>query len=119
MSEHVSWMFDLTVNAGKEAELQSLMAEMVAATQADEPGALDYEWHFSEDGTRLHLFERYVDSEATMVHLGNFGAKFMARFMGCVTPAGMVVYGAPSDAVRKGLAGLRPVYMERSAGFRR
>lgn len=119
MSEQVSWMLDLMVNAAKEAELRNLMAEMTTATESEEPGALDYEWHFSEDGTRLHLFERYADSDATMVHLGNFGAKYMQRFMGCLTPASMVVYGSPSDAVRGALAGLNPVYMERSAGFRR
>lgn len=119
MSDHVSWILTLEINAGREADLRTLMAEMVAATQAAEPGALDYEWHISDDGKVLHTFERYADSAATLKHLGNFGAKFAGRFMEIVRPTAFTVYGSPSTEVRTAMSGFGPVFMERIGGFSR
>lgn len=112
-------MLDLEIQKGREADLRALMAEMVSATSAGEPGTRDYEWCISSDNKRLHLFERYTDSAAVRVHVGNFGAKFAGRFMEVLKPAGFVVYGSPNDEVRGALAGFGPVYMERIGGFRR
>jgi quinol monooxygenase YgiN len=119
MSEQVSWLLELEIQAGREDDLRTLMTEMVDATRANEPGTLDYEWCISSDGKQLHLFERYVDSAATLVHLGTFGNKFAARFMEILKPVGFVVYGAPSDQVRNALAAFGPEYMERIGGFSR
>ena len=94
------------------------MAEMVAATQANEPGTLDYEWNVSVDGTQCHMFERYVDSAATMAHLATSGEKFAGRFE-IVTPMRFVVYGSPSAAVKEALAEASPVYMSLANGFSR
>jgi quinol monooxygenase YgiN len=49
------------------------MNDMVESTKA-EPGALNYEWFISEDGTSCHIYERYADSAAAMVHMGHFPA---------------------------------------------
>ncbi|MFT5501558.1 MAG: quinol monooxygenase YgiN [Woeseiaceae bacterium] len=119
MNDSVFWMLDLQVVEGQEAALHSLMAEMVKATQANEPGTLVYEWNLSEDGTVCHLFERYSDSEALMIHLGSFGEKFAERFLAVLNPIRFFVYGSPSDAVKDALAGFNPVYMQSLAGFAR
>jgi quinol monooxygenase YgiN len=79
---HVAWIFELTVKDGHDATLRALMTEMVDATRAGEPGTLDYEWYLSEDGRRLHIYERYADAAATLVHLGNFSDRYMTRFFG-------------------------------------
>jgi quinol monooxygenase YgiN len=117
MSEHVSWMLTLEIRPGQEDALRALIPEMVSATYADEPGALDYEWYVSEDGTRLHLFERYEDSAATLVHLANFVARFASRFLACLKPTGFTVYGSPSAEVQAALSAMGPVFMPRAAGF--
>lgn len=119
MSTPVSWNLRLSVIDGKLDDAKALMDEMVAATEADEPGALAYEWFLSEDGSTCHLYERYADSDATMVHMGNFTTKFMERFMGCFTPTSIVVYGEPSDAVRGVLDGFGAVYLGSWGGFAR
>src|SRR5689334_10738520 len=116
---HVAWMFELAVREGREAELRALMAEMSEATERDEPGTLDYEWHLSDDGPRLHLFERYADADAAMTHLGTFGERYMRRFFAVLAPERMTVYGAPDDRVRGALAQLSPQVMTRAAGFSR
>jgi quinol monooxygenase YgiN len=119
MSNHVSWMLELEVQPGRENDFRTLMAEMVQATQANEPGALDYQWSTSADGKLCHLFERYADSAAALTHLGTFGTKFAARFMEVLKPTRFVVYGSPNASVKEALAGFNPVYMQAVAGFSR
>ena len=116
---HVAWIFELIVNDGHDAALGTLMTEMVDATRADEPGTLDYEWYLSEDGRRLHIYERYADAAATLAHLGNFRERYLTRFFTALTPERMVLYGAPDAAVRSALAQLAPPVMPQVGGFTR
>lgn len=50
-----------------------------------------------------------------MAHLGTFGANFAERFLGCVTPTSIDVYGEASEEVRAGLAGFGAVHQSSSA----
>jgi quinol monooxygenase YgiN len=119
MSSHVYWMLELDVHPGREDDFRALMAEMVSATQGNEPGTLNYEWATSADGTICHIYERYADSAAVMTHLATFGEQFAGRFLEVLKPTRFMVYGSPSAEVREALAGFEPVYMEPAAGFGR
>src|SRR3954463_3820367 len=117
MSTHVSWMLELHVIGTKE-DFTALVNEMVAST-SNEAGTLDYEWSTSADGTVCHLYERYLDSAAAMVHLATFGAKFAGRFLKMLKPIRLTLYGLPSQQVKNALAGMNPVYMRSVDGFSR
>ena len=119
MSKNVYWMLELDLQAGREDDFRALMNEMVEATRENEPGTLGYEWSLSEDGKRCHLFEHYANSEATMVHLANFGDKFAARFLDILSPTSFVVYGTPDQQVRDALAAFGASYMQPVGGFTR
>ena len=119
MNKQVYWMLELDVQAGNEVDFRTLMDEMVAATLANEPGALNYEWSVSEDGRVCHIFERYVDSDATMVHLANFGQTYAARFMELLSPTRFTLYGSPSQQVKDALAGFGISIMQPVGGFSR
>lgn len=119
MSSQVSWMLELEILPGRGDALRGLMTEMVNATKANEPGTLDYEWSTNEDGKQCHIFERYVDSAATMTHLGAFGERFAGRFLEILKPVRFIVYGSPNTAVREALAAFGPVYMQTLGGFSR
>lgn len=119
MSTHVAWMLHLNVVPGQQAALKSLLAEMVAATAANEPGTLEYEWSLSADGTQCHLWERYQDSAAAMIHIGTFGAQYAERFFALLAPTEVCLYGAPDAAVREALGGFGAVMMEPVGGFSR
>ena len=119
MATDVSWMLELSLRPEHEAEFTALMTEMVAATSANEAGALSYEWSLSADGATCHIFERYADSAAVLTHLGAFGEKFAGRFLEMLTPVRCVVYGSPSPHVKEELAVLNPVYMRIVGGFNR
>ena len=119
MNSNVSWILELQVQDGQLNDFRALMEEMVSATQANEPGTLNYEWSTGVDGKICHIYERYASSEAVMTHLGTFGEKFADRFLAVLKPVRFVVYGSPSTAVKDALAGFSPVYMESAAGFSR
>jgi quinol monooxygenase YgiN len=119
MANHVYWLIELEMQPGKEQAVQALMKELTDATRAHEPGALTFEWNTSADGTRCHLYERYADSDAAMTHLTRFGQQFAGRFLEMLKPTRFVVYGAPSQQVKEGLAVFSPVYMTMREGFHR
>ena len=118
MSDTVSWNLQMSVRDGQLGDARELMPEMVESTRG-EPGTLGYEWFLGADGTVCHVHERYADSDAAMVHLGNFGDKFAERFLQCFEPTALYVYGEPSDEVRAGLDGLGAVYLGTFGGFSR
>lgn len=119
MRDNVYWMLELDVQHGREEDFQALMHEMVEATLDNEPGALGYEWSTSEDGRVCHIFEHYANSDATLVHLGNFGEKYAARFLQVLRPRKFVVYGSPNQDVKNELAALGATYMHSIGGFTR
>ena len=119
MNKQVYWILELNIQAGKEADFRKLMDEMVAATLANEPGTLNYEWSTSDDGKACHIFERYVDSDATMVHMANFGQNYAARFMEILSPTQFTVYGSPNQTVTEALADFGITVMQSAGGFSR
>jgi quinol monooxygenase YgiN len=118
-ASHVSWMFELAVREGREGDLRPLMAEMAQATERNEAHTLEYEWYLSEDGRRLHLWERYVDEAAALAHLRTFEERFAKRFFAILKPERITLYGASVEAVRSAMGELRPPIMTRAAGFSR
>ncbi len=116
MSDTVSWNLQTSVREGQLSDARELMSEMVESTRG-EAGTLGYEWFLGASGTVCHIHERYADSDAAMIHLGNFGDKFAERFLQCFEPTDLYVYGAPSDEVRATLDGLGAAYLETFGGF--
>ncbi len=119
MNENVYWMLDLSVKEGALENFRRLMEEMVESTRANEPGTLNYEWSISDDGKHCHIYERYADSMATLAHLETFGNRYAERFMQSVDISRFMVYGNPSEEVRKAMSGLGTVFMSPFGGFAR
>jgi quinol monooxygenase YgiN len=119
MSNIIEWVLEMQVQDGQMDNVMPLVEEMVAATQADEAGALHYEYYMSEDGNSCTVLERYADNAAVMAHLGNFGAKFAERFMACFAPTKFTVYGPANAEVMGALAGFGATNQARVAGFHR
>ena len=119
MSSTISWNLQLTVREGQLDALRDLMAQMVAATERDEPGTLIYEWFLAADKRSCHLYERYADSAAAMVHIATFASQWADRFLACVEPTALWVWGDPSDEVRGALDGFGARYLGNWEGFSR
>ena len=74
MSDQVLGISEVAIKPGELDSFRALVKEMVEATRVNEPKAMNYEYYISEDGTRCHIYERYVDSAGAMTHLANFAA---------------------------------------------
>lgn len=118
MENHVSWVVEVTVKEGQLDAFKTLMEEMVAGT-SEEPRTLAYEWYISDDRRSVHIYEKYADSAATILHVNGFLAKWAERFMACVDVDRFVVYGDPSAECRDVLAGFGPTYLGPWGGFSR
>ena len=118
MSDQVLGISEVAIKPGELDNFRTLVKEMVEATRANEPKATNYEYFISEDGTKCHIYEGYVDSAGVMTHLANF-AQFAERFMAAVEMKGLTLYGNPSDEVKEAVSGFGPVFMVPMDGFTR
>lgn len=119
MTGHVYWIYELDIKPGAYDALVALKEDMVAATEANESGALNYEWSVSEDKQVCHVLERFESSEAALIHMKNFGKNFATRLFEVVTPKTMRLYGHPSEEVLKALSRVGAIQMPSIGGFSR
>lgn len=70
------------------------MTTLVDATRRNEVGTLNYEWAISNDQKVCHIYERYQDSVAVMIHLKSFAANYAALIFRSGDPD-------PTDHLRK------------------
>ncbi len=116
MPSTISWTLQLAVRKGQLDPARTLMEEMVASTKKEE-GTLGYEWFLSPDGKVCHLNERYTDSQAALVHAGNFSTIFAERFFTCFEATSFCAYGDPSAELKAALDGFGAAYFHWFGGF--
>lgn len=117
MTGNVYWVLVADVNEGQEEALRALAKTFSEKTKT-EPGALAYEWSLSDNASRLHIHERYADSEAALAHLANVGP-VLGDLLALVTPVQIDCYGRVSDAFREATKDLPMVYYTQFEGFSR
>ena len=117
MSSNFSVVAENNIKAGQLDNFKALIKEMDDTIKRDEPGTLNYEWFLADDGKTVHACERYVDSEAFMIHLGNLIQKKYAEGLhACLSATKITIYGNPSDQVRAVFARYPTTYMSALAG---
>ena len=116
MDEEVSWLVEVAVKPGELDNFRALVAEMVASTHG-EAGTLAYQWFVSNDGSAVHIYERYASSAAVMTHLQAFGSKFAERFFAAADLTRWMIYGTPSAEVKSALNTFGPTYLGPFGGF--
>ncbi|HTF87359.1 MAG TPA: antibiotic biosynthesis monooxygenase [Planctomycetota bacterium] len=118
MNDSIYWLLEVSIQPRQLEEFRSLMKAMVESAKG-ETDTLSYDWTLSEDSRTCHLFERYADSGAVMIHARTFQAKFASKFLDLAQPQSMVVHGKPSPQVKDVLAVFNPTYMSPLGGFHR
>ena len=118
MTAAISWNLRVAVKESSLDDFRNLREEMGEST-LNESGTLMYEWFLGEAKAACHIYERYVDSDAVMAHVGTFGADFADRFLTLAEITEMSVYGEPSEEVRTTLAGLGASFLGTLGGFSR
>lgn len=118
MSKPYSWLLRLAVREGQLADARALMEEMVASTR-NEVGTVGYEWFLSADGSTCHIHESFADTDAALVHAGNFGTHFADRFLACFEPTSLDAYGEPTMELKAVLDGFGATYLQWFGSSRR
>ena len=96
----------LSVNDGKLDVFEGVVQRMIAGT-LKEPGALGYEFYFSEDRNHCHLIENYKDADAVLAHMeGPVVGELVPKLLGVSSLNGFAVYGDPGPKAAASLAGI-------------
>ena len=119
MASEIAWLLEMEIKEGRRQDLEALIGDLTENTEANEPGTTGYVWWINDEGTLGHLFERYVDSEAALVHLETFSERFADRYMPLVGALRVWFYGTPSPELERAMAVMKPLYMRRAGGFTR
>ena len=106
-SDQIYWVITFTVD--QMDKFKPIVQKLVAATEK-EPGTLEYEYAVGDDQKTVDIFERYTNSHAAVVHVTeNFGPNFSKDFLAVAKPTRFVVYGVPTEELKKTLADFKPV----------
>src|SRR4051812_46334317 len=105
MSDEVSWRVELEIKPGQLDRFLLLTGEMVEFART-ERGVLSYQRFVSDDARTIHVYERYKDSQAALMHLDNFRQHFANSFSGMVTRTRFMVYGVVPDDLKSALSEL-------------
>ena len=118
MNESIYFLLELNIRPREIEAFRDLMKSMVESARG-ESDTLSYDRTLSEDSKTCHVFERYADNAALMIHARTFQAKFAERFLALAKPVRVVVHGKPTAQVRDALAAFSPTYMSPLGGFHR
>jgi (4S)-4-hydroxy-5-phosphonooxypentane-2,3-dione isomerase len=116
MSEQISWHVELAIKPGQLKSFLALTGEMVASTRR-EHGVLGYQRFVSEDGKTVHIYERYADCAAALMHLKTFAQTFAERFQSMVERKRFVVLGCPTADLKAALDELGAIYFKPFGDF--
>ncbi|WKN19777.1 putative quinol monooxygenase [Azotobacter vinelandii] len=116
MSKSVYVVFELKVKPGQFDSFKQMVSEVVPGAR-EEPGTLAYEYSANADGSIIHIFEHYRDSESLVSHVDETFAPFGERFTSLVNVTRLTVYGEPNAAARTRLDNFGAVYLTPFNGF--
>ena len=95
-----------TIAPDNVSEFKQLASEALDAARG-EPGTLQYDWFFSDDGARCVARETYANSDAVLAHLGNVGP-LLGRLVELGGGLELEVFGDPSATLREAIAAFEP-----------
>lgn len=117
MNNDITCVYTLNLSESSFEEFKILVSDIVKATKK-EPGTLSYVYSASEDGTRVHIIERYK-YDAIISHVDITFAPFAEKFLSLATITSLTVYGSPDSDTRAKLDPFGAVYMQPFDGFYR
>jgi quinol monooxygenase YgiN len=116
MHDEISWQVELTIEPAGSDLFNALTKEMIEAARRED-GVLVYERFMSEDGGKIFVYERYANSEVALLHLRSFQEKFADAFARLVKRERFVVFGTPTDELKRMLSGFDAEFARPMAGF--
>ena len=101
-NEKVGFVIELSINKNSNVEeVKALLKQLTEFMRTNEQEAYDYGYYISEDGKRITLIEKYLNSQAAILHADNFeGGSNMKPFIDSFTIESFVLIGNSSKALQ-------------------
>lgn len=117
----VHWVAQLTIAEGKLDEFKAQAEKTIASVMANEPGALAYEWHISEDGRLCNVDEWYADVEAALAHVrGEAVTLRLPELLGVSEFTALWIFTSIRDPeLREALTAFGAIFTDRWSGLSR
>ena len=115
---HITLLAEIEVEPGKVDAFKAVVAEMVTVVQANEPGAMRYDWYLSDEGTHDWNVEVFADSEAVVAHMANVGG-LVPKLLEVASFRRVEVLGDLSDEGMEALGELAKSRLARLGGIER
>ena len=117
----IHWVAQLTVAEGKLHEFKAKAEETIASVMANEPGALAYDWHISEDGRLCNVDEWYADVGAALAHVrGEAVTVKLPKLLEVSEFTALWIYtGIADPELREALTAFGAVFTDRWSGLSR
>lgn len=115
----ITWTIECTDDPVDLPQVQQVAEDLSHLCLHKESDTHGYEWSVDPTGTTVHIFERYADSAAAMLHIRLFEERFTERFHALLQPQRVMLIGDPSEELLASLAGLRPLVLRPPVGFHR
>ena len=118
MDSNISWHVEAKIKKGKLDELKEWITKASYQVKKHEIGTLAYEFWLSQDKEYIHYYNRYLNSDALILHMNNI-SQMLPELLKLATPNKITVYGPANDSVIKILKHLNPSYFNNYGGFTR
>lgn len=120
MSNQIHIQAEIIIKKEKIDEFKKLIRKMSKLVQINEPNTLQYHFYLSDDNTRCIVYEKYVDSKATIEHNNGMASKTILPQIFKISKLNRLeVYGKPSKELQKILTNFNTKIYDFVTGFDR
>lgn len=98
-----------SVNDGQLDAFKDVAERLTKAVEANEPDALNYDWHVAGDGSTFAIEERFTDDAAFAAHLANVG-ELIGELLPLIEIKGTFVLGDVGEESQAALSGFGGIF---------
>ena len=118
MTKNISWIVEAKIKIGKLDDLTKWITNASSQVKNIETNTMAYEFQLSPDKKLAHYYNRYLNSEALIMHMDNI-SPLLPELLKLATPKKITVYGPANNTVKTILEHLNPIYFNCFGGFTR
>ena len=102
MTNSIRFVIEFITAEGELDTVKKVLTTAIETVNANDPGALSYEFFFNHDESRLYAVEWYKDSDAALAHLGIVG-KILPKLLEVARVNRFQIFGNPSEGLVQAL----------------
>lgn len=118
MMNPIQLVVEFAIPDGKLDAVKKLVAAAIEIVEANEPGALSYQYYFNDDESQLYLLELHRDAQAVLGHLANAG-EIIGQLLETTQVVRLQIFGDLSDDLEQAVAPFSPQVFKSWDGFTR